>query len=327
MDRRVVLATLGALLLVALAVPLGLGAARLTTPSPTRIPVVRPTPVFPSAAPEDPAAVFRQPLVAGCATEQAVWVVSDGGGIGRFDGTTWSLVDPTLRSLFAAACTRDTMIAVGGAGRVVYASDRERSIRPDTAHLDDLNALSLLSDGVLVAGTRGVVLRQDARGWQPYAAGIEEDLYAVAALGPASAWIVGGAGVSYRLEEAGWRPVATGVTVPLRAVAAARPDDAVAAGDKGTLLVFDGRWRPVDAGTTADLRAAARAGGAVYVAGDRGTLLRVDGGRVTALDLGTTCHLRGLFTRGAELWAVGLEGARAGVWRIVGGEATHWGAC
>src|ERR1700694_1550257 len=106
-----------------LVIAIGAGAAvgLVTRPAPTAAPTPTPTPIA-TATPEPDTApsVSKQPLASGCATNDAVWVVSDGGGIGRFDfqRQRWQLIDPTLRSLVAAACGPDTVLAGGGFGRL-----------------------------------------------------------------------------------------------------------------------------------------------------------------------------------------------------------------
>src|SRR5439155_1596698 len=112
---------------VMLVVPVGAGAAvgviARPTPSPTPPPSLLPTA---SPEPDTGPLVFQQPLSAGCATDEAVYVVSNGGGIGRFDGQRWQLIDSTLRSLVAAVCASDTVIAVGPAGRILTVDDRAK---------------------------------------------------------------------------------------------------------------------------------------------------------------------------------------------------------
>src|SRR5439155_1122627 len=126
-------------------------------------------------------AADKEPLSAGCATDDAVWVVSDGGGIGRFDRRLqhWELIDPTLRSLVAAACGADEVTAVGSFGRVLSIDDLGKTIRADDIGVFNAYALSLMPDGALVVGSDGTVLRQTAAGWSDYAKGITEDLYGV----------------------------------------------------------------------------------------------------------------------------------------------------
>lgn len=324
-DRTTLLALAAAALLVVVAALGGLVAGGMVArPSPSPTPAV-PTPLRTSALGDDE--IFVQPLSAGCATSEAVWVVSNGGGIGRFDGQRWSLVDRTLRSLSSAVCVRDFMLAVGGAGRIVTANDTQRTVRVDTAQLEDLNAVAALLDGALAAGARGTVLRQVPAGWAEYAKGLTEDFYGVAAFSPTSAWVVGAGGVTYRLEERGWLPVASGVDQTLRAVAGASVGEVVAAGDGGTILRFDGSWKKVDSGFTGTFRAVARAAGRTWVAGDAGAVYIVTAAGAERRAIGTSCTLRGIFPRGDEVWFVGSDGPFAGVWRLAGERVDRWGLC
>ncbi|TME66346.1 MAG: hypothetical protein E6I54_01895, partial [Chloroflexi bacterium] len=106
------------MLVLAVGAGAAFGVVTRATPTP---PPATPAPVpTATAEPDTGPFVFKQPLSAGCATDDAVWVVSDGGGIGRFDRQLqrWELIDATLRSLVAAACSPDTVIAVGAFGRV-----------------------------------------------------------------------------------------------------------------------------------------------------------------------------------------------------------------
>jgi hypothetical protein len=331
-DRSLLYAIAGSLLLVVVAVAGASGVARIArpapTPSPSPAPIVRPTP---TETPDTSAFVFTQPLSAGCAAGDAVYVVSDGGGIGRFAFDRWQLIDPVARSLVAASCSGDLLTAVGGGGRIVTINDRDQTIRSDTLLFDDFLGVTPLDDGLLVVGRSGTVQRLANGSWGRYAAGIDDDLVAVAAFGPTSAWAVGAGGVSYRLEPSGWRPVATGVTATLRAIAARAVEDAIVVGDDGTVLVWKGGWTPVAGMPKVGYHAVIRAGPTIYAGGDRGTLVRLTDpagkAEVAPVDLGTTCTIRALFGRGDEVWAVGSDGARAGVWRLVGGTVFRWGQC
>lgn len=313
-------------LAVVAAIAGGVTLGTLARPTPAPLPTPSPTPT-PTPEPDTGPLVFRQPLITGCASDDATWVVSDGGGIGRFDGSSWALIDPTLRSLVGASCSAEGLVAVGPAGRVLTIDDRVRSLRADDLGIFDLFGISLLPEGALVVGADGAVLLQTSSGWQPYARGLTGDLFAVVAFTPHSAWTVGSSGASYRLEDAGWRQFATGTTATLRGLAASSPNEAIAAGDGGTLLRFDGRWRPLDSGVKSDLRAAVRVGGVTYVAGDAGVLLAVQGNDVSRIDLTTTCNLRGLFAKGSDLWIVGSTGTKAAVWRRAGDKIERWGGC
>ena len=332
-DRSVAYAIAISIVLLVVAIAGGVGASRLARPaaipSPTATLVVRPSPTEP---PDTGPLVFTQTLSAGCVAGDAVYVVSDGGGIGRFAFDRWQLIDATARSLVAATCAGGRATAVGGGGRVVTIDDREQTIRSDAIQLDDLLGVAALGDGVLAVGRAGSVQRQAGGSWGLYAAGIDQDLFAVISFGPLSAWVVGAAGVAYRLEPAGWRPVDTGVTSTLRSVAGTSVEDAVAVGDDGVVLVWDGRWTPLPDVPKVSYRAALRAGAVTYAAGDGGTLIRFSNRPLTAtevrrVDLGTTCTLRSLFSRGDELWVVGSDGGRAAVWRLGPTGIFHWGEC
>ena len=314
-----------------LVVAVGAGAAFgvVTRAAPAAPP---PSPTLPPPTPEPDTGplVFKQPLSAGCATSDAVWVVSDGGGIGRFDRRLqhWELIDPTLRSLSAAACGDDEVTAVGSFGRVVSIDDLGKTIRADDIGVFNAYAVSLMPDGVLVAGSDGTVQRQTAAGWSDYAKGIPEDLYGVVGFSSGSAWAVGAGGVTYRLEVAGWRPFETGTTSTLRTIAAASLTEAVAAGDDGVIIRFDGKWHALDSGVQRVLRSSVRVGALTYVVGDGGTALIVDGNAVRPVaSLNTTCSLRSVFARGNEVWFVGYEGTLAGVWRLSGDRIDRWGTC
>src|SRR5205807_912077 len=80
-----------AVAVVVVAVGAGLAAANIARPSPTPLRVVvsaSPT-ITPSPTPVDEATLFHQPVSAGCATADGLWVVTNGGGLLRYDGTTW----------------------------------------------------------------------------------------------------------------------------------------------------------------------------------------------------------------------------------------------
>lgn len=304
---------------------------RISTPAPTALPTPTPLPTT------DPA-VFRQTLSSGCATEQGLWVVTNGGGLIRYDGKDWRQVDGTLRSLVYAACDAGIVYGVGPVGAVLIVDDRARSINSFDVTVEDLRGVAAMRTGAMVVGTAGMVMLLSGGVWQPYASGIEEDLNAVVAFDLNSAWVVGSKGISYRLEVAGWRPIPTGATVTLRAVNATSPQNAVAAGDGGTLVVFDGTWKPIETGVTTNLRSIARLGSVEWIVGDAGTVLTLDaaGGDHTVpstkpaqkFDLATTCDLNNVFATAQDVWVIGSTGARSGVWRIRGDKvAEKWGEC
>lgn len=335
-DRSLAYAIAASIVLVLAAVAGGAVLSRsvraAATPSPSLVPPIAVVP-SPTEPPSTEPLVFTQTLSAGCAAGDGIYVVSDGGGIGRFAFDRWQLIDETARSLVAATCQGDVLVAVGGGGRVVTINDRDRTVRSDSIVRDDLLGVTPLADGVLVVGRAGTVQRQGGGSWGAYAVDLTEDLFGIVAFSGDSAWAVGAGGVSYRLEPAGWRPVATGVTTTLRAVAGRAVDDVVAVGDGGVILVWAGRWTRADADAPVHVsyRAALRVGDVTYIAGDGGTLVRFTGGATSPsfalVPLGTTCTLRGLFARGDGVWVVGSDGGHAAVWRVGAAGLATWGAC
>ena len=79
--------------MVVIAIGAGAAVGVVTRPAPSVEPSATPVPTA-TPVPDTGPLVFKQPLAAGCASEDAVWVVSDGGGIGRFDRLVqrWELI-------------------------------------------------------------------------------------------------------------------------------------------------------------------------------------------------------------------------------------------
>jgi hypothetical protein len=333
-----------AVMLVVAAIGGGLAIGTIARPSPTPRPTPAPTVAVPTRTPvptTDPQVFFQQ-LSAGCATDQGLWVVANGGALLRYNGKDWTQVDSTLRTLTNASCDSGTMYAVGPVGAVLIVDDRARSINSFDVTVEDLRAVAAMPQGMMVVGTQGMVQLLLGGTWQPYASGIEEDLNGLVVFSVDSAWIVGSKGVSYRLEPAGWRPVKTGVDVTLRAIAGPNVKTAVAVGDGGTILTLSGdAWTKVESGIDTPLRAVAAVGSSAWAVGDGGVVLSVDGAlavpgsaipakptAVSRIDIGTTCRLTSVFALFQDIWIVGSRGGVSGVWRLRDGKvAERWGEC
>jgi hypothetical protein len=331
-----------AVLLVVAAVGGGLAIGTIARPSPTPRPTPTPRTPTPTPQPTTDPAVFRQTLSSGCATEQGLWVVSNGGGLVRYNGKDWTQVDATLRTLTQTSCDAGTLYAVGPVGAVLILDDRARQIDAFDVTLDDLRGVAAMPQGAMAVGTHGAVMLLLGGTWQPYASGIEEDLNALVVFGLQSGWAVGSQGISYRLEVAGWRPVQTGVDVALRGIAGPSAQSVVAVGDGGTILALSGlTWSKVESGIDTPLRAVAVAGSRVWTVGDDGVVLTVDDALVAPgtsipakptvvnrVDIGTTCSLTSVFAVGQDVWIIGSRAGVSGVWRLRDGKvAERWGEC
>lgn len=326
--RSATAAVLGALAVLA-AVGIGLSAGRVARPAPPTAPVVTFTPApTPSPTPLDEAALFRQPLSGGCATTDDVWVVTNGGGLLRYDGEQWVQIDATLRSLTRATCTADALYSVGLIGTFVVADERERRITANGVTIDDLFGVSVTTDGALLVGSRGAVFALVAGTVQPFARGITEDLRGVVAFSLASAWAVGVDGVTYRLDDRGWSTTASAPRT-LLAIAATTPANAVAVGEGGTIVRYEGGWKSVKSGVEATLRDVT-VSPQLWIAGDAGTLLTGTLDALQRVDLHTSCDLVSVFPARttADVWVIGRSAGGGGVWRMRGVTvAQHWGGC
>lgn len=325
-----------AVLAVLAAVGLGLASGKVfaPTPTPNRVNVTFSPAPTPSPTPYDEAALFREPVSGGCATKTSVWVITNGGGLLRYayaDGK-WELADNTLRSLTHATCTDDAMYAVGLVGAFVKGDEAAREIRSIDISTEDLFGASPLPAGALIVGGRGAVIILDNGDFQPYAQGIDEDLFDVAAFNVQSAWAVGDHGITYRLDARGWVPIGSGQGNALRAVAATTPANAVAVGDAGTIVSFtSGGWLSAKSGVDVALRDVIVDPG-LWIAGDQGTLLTTTANPLAPfrkVDIGTTCDLISLFSRAGDIWVVGRNALGGGVWRlrVDGSVQQHFGGC
>jgi hypothetical protein len=321
-----------AALVVVLAVGGGLLVARVVphpSPPPTRVSITFAPTATPTPTPVDEATLFKQPVSSGCATPSSVVLVTDGGGLLRYDGTEWSSIDTTLRSLTRVRCSPTAAYAVGRVGSIVVVDEARKQILSTAFGIDDLFGVSAMADGTLMVGARGTVDILTGNDIQPYAAGIDEDLHDVVAFGLDSAWAVGQAGITYRLDQRGWNPVGSGQTNTLNAIAATLPANPLAVGDGGTIVRYDGGWQTVKSPVTATLFDVI-VQPAVWIAGAKGTLLTGAINDLHAVDLHTTCDLVAVFAQGADIWVVGSSGlAGGGAWRLKsdGTVSRHWGGC
>jgi hypothetical protein len=325
-----------AVLAVLAAIGIGLATGSVARPSPTpnRVTLTFTPAPTPSPTPYDEAALLRQPLSGGCATAGGIWVITNGGGLLRFDGTSWAQVDGTLRSLVRAACGTNAAYGVGLVGAFLVGDEQTRQIRAIDITTEDLIGVAALPEGAFMVGSRGAVFVLDHGDIQPYAHGIDEDLFGVVAFSLQSAWAVGDHGITYRLDQRGWNPIGSGQTKALRAVAATTPSNAVAVGDGGTIVTYANGWLAAKSGVDVTLRDVIVTPG-LWIVGDKGTLLTTTRLPPPAVpfrkvDIGTACDLVSVFARSSEVWVIGHDAlGGGGVWRLRddGTVAQHFGGC
>src|SRR5207247_9356350 len=71
-------------------------------------------------------------------TRRSSDLVTNGGGLLRYDGGTWQQVDGTLRSLTNVACSPDAAYAVGLLGAILIGDEQTRQIRSTDVTTQDL---------------------------------------------------------------------------------------------------------------------------------------------------------------------------------------------
>jgi hypothetical protein len=182
-----------------------LGTAVATRPAAP--PVASATPpaasVTPTPEPTDDPRVFQQPLVSGCGLETGeAYAVAHGGGIARFDGRHWSLIDDTLRDLRAVACARDVVVAVGHGGTLVRIDPAARTIRSDVVTDVDLYAVDALdASTIYAAGADEVIVRYAGGRWEHIARGeAGRAWHAVYALSATQVWFAGDRGALFLFD-------------------------------------------------------------------------------------------------------------------------------
>lgn len=111
--------------------------------------------------------------------------------------------------------------------------------------------------------------------------------------------------------ELEWLPMESGTMEDLFALWGSSGTNVFAAGDRGTVLHYDGSsWTPLDSGTEKNLRGIWGSSAAnVFAVGFDGTILRYDGSSWSDLDSGIETVLLGIWgSSGTEVFAVGIFG-------------------
>jgi hypothetical protein len=331
-------------LLLVIAVGIGFLLSRVAparpAPSPTPTPVAEtPTPV--PTAPTDDVRVWSQPIVGGCAEDAAdVYLVSYGGGIARFDGKTWYLVDDTLRSMRAVACMPGLAIAVGDGSRLVRIDTSAHTVTPELPLGDeDLFAIDSIDPGsIVVAGSALAIRHFVGDHWEHIGGGGEDQAWrAVLLRSNKEIWFAGDDGLLFVFDGKKFvdRSIAKG---PKLTALSWLGDDVLVGAEDGTLYTVSASKDARVAGhRTGAVRALKSFGGGVYVLADDLTLFGAPTPPGTVITVpitpeqlqanGLACPITSMFTgeRG-ELWLVARQGARAGVARF-DGAWTKWGRC
>ena len=310
--------------------PVRVGAA--ATPTPV---AASATPLPSPTAPTDDPRVWTQPIVAGCAADAAdAYLVSLGGGIARFDGQVWYLVDDTLRSLRAVTCVPGLAIAAGDGSRLVRIDPSLLTVSPELPlGAEDIYAIEALNAGSIVMAGSALTIRLFVDGhWEQIGGGGADDQAwrAILMRSAKEIWFAGDDGslVLFDGKQFVERSVAKG---PKFTALSPLGTDVLAGAEDGSLYTVSASDPAHLVGhAKGAVRGLAPAGAAAYVLADDLTVFGTSTSATPAATLaanGLSCTVIGMFTnvRG-ELWLIARDGARAGVARY-DGVWTKWGQC
>ena len=301
------------------------------SPTPTATPVPSPT------VPTDDPRVWSQPVVAGCAGDGAdAYLVSSGGGIARFDGQTWYLVDDTLRTMRAVSCMPGLTIAAGDGSRLVRIDPSAHTVAPELPLGDeDLYAIDAIDPGaIVVAGSALTIRIFTGDHWEQIGGGGEDEAWrATLYRSPNEIWFAGDDGLLFQFDGKGFVDHSIAKGPKLTALAWVGTDVLVGA-DDGTLYTASPTTKAaarVAGHTHGPVRSLVSFGTGVYVLADELTTFGTAAPSTIAADTlhasGLSCTLAAMFTNArGELWLIAREGARVGVARY-DGIWTKWGRC
>ena len=322
-------------LLVLLAVAIGLVGSRVAparsgpTPTPAPTVTVEPSPT-PTPEPTDDARVWDQPLSAGCATESGqVFLFSSGGGIARFDGKVWGLVDDTLRQMRAALCLPGLVIAVGDGGKIVRIDPALRTVRPDTIGNDDLLGVGALDAREIVAGGADLtVMRLHEGSWTKIGGGgVGLNWRAVLVRSATEVWLAGDAGTLFVFDGTKFADRSIPDGPDLTALAPLGSITLIGASDGRLFSAAPGRAARPFAKVTGAVRGMAADAEGVFVLAD-GLSHVTTSAPVAALPYDLGCPAVGIFgAPGGEIWLIGRQGSRSGTARYDGTSWIKAGRC
>jgi hypothetical protein len=207
------------------------------------------------------------------------WGVRPGGGIIRFNGSSWSTVQsPTTKPLNAVfALNANDVWAVGEAGTVIHWTGSQwNTVTSGTTQKLTAVWASSASD-VWAVGWSGTIIHWTGSSFAPVGGvGSSTDLFGVAGSGPSDVWAVGSLGSIFRYTGSGsFSSSTSNTTASLRGVWALSATDVWAVGSNGTVLRrTNTTWSPITSGTSVLLNAVWGTGSTLFVVGYGGTVLR-----------------------------------------------------
>ncbi len=256
----------------------------------------------------------------GCAIDDEIFIVGDGGVILRFDGRVWHrMATPVLVPIHGIWGTRpDGLVAVGWMGTVLSLKDGEWALESGCVVGDTgkytacpentpLFAVTGDDDGNLWAvGDKGTIRRRQDGVWTVEESGTKSHLRAIARLADGRLVAAGANGaVLMRAHDGVWRSLDCPLRSNFQAILPVSNDEFILAG--GRYFIGDNgfrgelvRWRVATFETVAAnqpfarFRALASRGDGFIAVGDRGDAYSVGDSGIDRIDIGTQHDLLGL---------------------------------
>ena len=243
-----------------------------------------------------------------------VTAVGNFGGILRFDGTNWTLVNSNgVRDNFYAVhgtTANSNRVYIGGDNGVYQLNGSSLTPANATYPVSTFAVFVDVAGATWTAGQRGAVQRLTDGSWQTL--NFAPDLLDVWTSSATNSWAVGEYGVIYRWGGSTWTRSSAPSLATLYAVWAPSNTEAFAGGDNGTLLRWNGGvWSAMTFPSAARVFAIWGSSATnVFAATDEGELLRYNGTTWTlqATAPGSTTLLALHGVSATEVYATGANG-------------------
>jgi hypothetical protein len=254
-------------------------------------------------------------LLGVCCRAGEAFAVGARGTVQRWDGVRWSPEESgTHENLYAVACTRDAVIAVGGdlhigGDSLILHRQGNAWTREPSGMQHILLSVARGGLGWFAGGYNGGIIRGQPGAWSRVDIVHYSHVFAVAVT-EGHVFAAGLNGTATEFDGQVWRPHDTHVGTHLRALGVLGERELLAVGLSGTILRYDGvEWSSMESPTGSHLEAIWVAGATeAYAVGYAGTALRFDGTSWRSTDCGVRANLHGVHGSDNEVIAVGSDG-------------------
>jgi len=246
------------------------------------------------------------------------WGVRPGGGIIRFNGSSWATVtSPTTKPLNAVFAVSATDVwAVGETGTVIRWNGSQWSTVTSNTTQKLTAVWASSSSDVWAVGWSGTIIHwTGGSSFAPVSGAGQTDLFGIGGSGSGDVWAVGSSGAIFHYTGSGsFTSSTSNSTASLRAVWALSATDVWAVGGNGTVLRrTNSTWSPITSGTSVLLNGIWGTGSTLFAVGNGGTVLKwnVAQSQFVPLSAGSTT-ITYLSVHGSSATNVWIAGAYSG---------------